>query len=449
MEWLSWIAVGVLILASYFAALHLALLGTSRSALQRRCGDREDLVAWIDEHRRTTTVTLSLLQAILRLTFICLVIVVQTGLDLPEPPPVEITGVIVAGLIAACLLWLAIGVIAPALARHVGAGLLVIATPLLRPLAAIGRPLGAVAAFLDEVVRRLAGNTDEMSDEAREAELLASIEESQLRGDLDEDAAEMLENVVEFRSTDVGEVMTPRTDIDGIEMTDDLAVIREVIMQIGHSRIPVYQDNLDNIIGILYVKDLVSYLGRDVQAFALDELLRQPIRVPETKPVNELLADFQTSEVHMAIVIDEYGGTTGLVTIEDVLEELVGEIHDEHEPDDEEDPTFTTIDDTRAEVDGRFHVDDLNEAFALELPEDDEYDTIGGFILAEIGRVPEVGETHDSHGVRFTIIEGTPTQITRIAIERVESGHEDDVASSGNGERKKRNGKKRSGDAAA
>ena len=190
----------------------------------------------------------------------------------------------------------------------------------------------------------------------------------------------MIENIVEFRSTDVGEVMTPRTDIEGIELTDDLEAIREFIVRVGHSRIPIYAENLDHIRGVLYVKDLIPFLGRDCDGFHLEPLLRQPLRVPETKPLRDLLSEFKRSEVHMAIVIDEYGGTAGLVTIEDVLEEIVGEIHDEHEPDDVDEPTLDVVDDTHAEVDGRFHIDDLNERLGLTLPENEDYDTIAGFL---------------------------------------------------------------------
>ena len=123
----------------------------------------------------------------------------------------------------------------------------------------------------------------------------------------------------------------------------------------------------------------------------------------------------------MAIVIDEYGGTAGLVTIEDVLEEIVGEIHDEHEPDDEAEPTMNRIDDSHAEVDGRYHIDDLNEMLGLDLPEDEEYDTIAGFVLAILGHVPEVGEAFQSHDARFTALAAAPTHVQRVGIELLSS----------------------------
>jgi CBS domain containing-hemolysin-like protein len=211
--------------------------------------------------------------------------------------------------------------------------------------------------------------------------------------------------------------MTPRTDIDGLEYTDDLSEIRRLIGEVGHSRIPVFEEDLDHIVGILYSKDLVRWLGEIDPDFTLRPLLRRPIVVPETKQVADLLADFQRSEVHMAMVVDEYGGTAGLVTIEDVLEEIVGEIVDEHEPDDEEQPGLRSVAEGVYEVDGNFHIDDLNESLEMQLPEEEEYDTVGGWLMACIGHVPETGESYIENGHRFTAAATTPTQVERIMIE--------------------------------
>ena len=149
-------------------------------------------------------------------------------------------------------------------------------------------------------------------------------------------------------------------------------------------------------------------------------MLRRPIRIPETKPVGDLLRDFQQSEVHMAIVIDEYGGTAGLVTIEDVLEEIVGEIQDEHDSEDEEPLTLDEVFEGRWELDGRYHIDDLNEELELDLPEDEDYDTVAGFMLAKLGRVPEAGDSFDMHGCRFQVVSAAPTHIERVGIERLD-----------------------------
>jgi len=417
MSWTFWIAVVVLFAASYASALSAAIVVVSRSALEDRLAAKghRDRAQWLFETQESTRIAVALLRAIFRVSFVGLVIVQFTGTG----PDARIqTGAIVAGcFVAAIAVWLCTSVISLAIARHASVGLVAVSMPILRAASTVLWPITRGVGFVDEVIRRLTGANLRERDDEIEADLLRSIEDTHREGGLDEKAAALLENVVEFSTTDVGEVMTPRTDIDGIELTDDLAEIRGFIAKVGHSRIPVYEENLDHIVGVLYVKDLIAYLGEDAADFRLRPLLRQPIMVPETKPVRELLGDFQRSEVHMAIVIDEYGGTAGLVTIEDVLEEIVGEIQDEHDAGEDEQPTLERKGDGRAEVDGRFHIDDLNEALGLDLPEDEEFDTVGGYLLASLGHVPAVGESYDGPNVRFTVLDASPTHIQRVGIE--------------------------------
>ena len=406
----------VLAIATWIAALKLALLRPSRVMVTYRLeiAGRERSARWLSRNFDAAIFTLSLLRTCARLAVFVLVLAatVEPGTGAPLSWP----DLAISGVISVMLLWVFTSVLAAALARHVGAALVSTGLPIIRFVTRICWPLTKAVSFIDEVVRRLSG-ANLRDDDETEAELLRSIDRTQREGGLDEAAADMLENVVEFTNTDVAEIMTPRTDIEGIELTDDLAEIRAFIAEVGHSRIPVYRDNLDTILGILYVRDLVPMLGEDVDHFRLEPLLRQPNIVPGVKPVRDLLADFQRSEIHMAIVVDEYGGTEGLVTIEDVLEEIVGEIRDEHEPDGDEEPVLVTINDTRAEADGRFHIDDLNERLGLQLPEDDDFDTIGGFVLAQLGHVPTVGEMFESHEARFTALATAPTHVQRVGIE--------------------------------
>jgi CBS domain containing-hemolysin-like protein len=412
-----WLSIVTLIAATYAATLTMAILRSSRSALEDRLEERGRARKdhWL--FTRETRLAVALGRTLLRVTFFALVLVQFTGTG--ENARLEVTDIVVAGLVAAALLWLCTSVVSSAIAAHASVGVISASLPLLRVVSLICLPLTRTVGFVDEAVRRLTGANLREREEAAEAELLRSIEDTQREGALDEKAAALLENVVEFSSTDVGEVMTPRTDIDGIELTDELAAIRSFIVSVGHSRIPVYEENLDHIVGVLYVKDLVPYLGENAAGFQLRPLLRQPIMIPETKPVGELLADFQRSEVHMAIVIDEYGGTAGLVTIEDVLEEIVGEIQDEHDADEDDTPSLEVVGDGRAEVDGRYHIDDLNEELGLDLPEDEEFDTVGGYLLASMGRVPGVGEAFETRGARFTVLQASPTHIQRVGIETV------------------------------
>ena len=375
---------------------------------------RVEAAAWLGRKFDAAIFALSLVRTIGQLSLFALVLA-QT-VQLRTEALLSWPDLLISGLISVALLWVFTGVLAVALARHVGAGLLSTSLLPIQLLTRLCRPLTLAVSFIDEMVRRLSGANLRNEDEI-EAELLRSIDQTHRKGGLDEEAASMLENVVEFTNTDVAQIMTPRTDIQGIELTDDLAEIRGFISDVGHSRIPVYRENLDEILGILYVRDLVSFLGEDAEHFTLEPLLRQPIIVPASKPVRDLLADFQRSEVHMAIVVDEYGGTEGLVTIEDVLEEIVGEIRDEHEPDGDEEPTLVSIDDHRAEADGRYHIDDLNERLGLRLPEDDDFDTIGGFVLAQLGHVPSEGESFESYDARFTALATAPTHVRRVGIE--------------------------------
>ncbi len=406
----------VLVIATWIAALKLALLRPSRVMVAHRLEvtGRENAARWLSRNFDAAICALSLLRTFARLAVF--VLVLAETIQLRTQAPLSWPDLAISGLISVMLLWVFTSVLAAALARHVGAGLVSSGLPIIQLVTRSCWPLTKGVSFIDEVVRRLSGANLHDDDEI-EAELLRSIDQTQREGGLDEAAADMLENVVEFTNTDVAQIMTPRTDIEGIELTDDLAEIRAFIADVGHSRIPVYRDNLDTILGILYVRDLVPLLGEDVNNFRLEPLLRQPNIVPGVKPVRDLLSDFQRSEIHLAIVVDEYGGTEGLVTIEDVLEEIVGEIRDEHEPDGDEEPVLVTIDETRAEADGRFHIDDLNERLGLQLPEDDDFDTIGGFVLAQLGHVPTVGEMFESHEARFTALATAPTHVQRVGIE--------------------------------
>jgi len=425
------ILVSCAIIAAWSSALRLSLQDPSRSELEQRLRRRNagpeeseetSRVEWIFTRRSRLVTEFAFLRIIcsVAVTVSYLVIFADRGAE----ASLDAGDLVLAGVVSAFTLWLLTGVVAGSLATHLGTSLLVRTLPMLRLVDLVLGPLAGISGVIDEAVRRLSGaNLQEAEASDR---LRRSIEDTTLGGDLDEVAAEMLENVVDFTNTEVGTVMTPRTEIEGIQSTDDLAAIRSIIIEAGHSRIPVYGDNLDEIRGILYVKDLVPYLGTEVEDFRLDRLLRQPIRVPETKPVQDLLGDFQRSEVHMAIVVDEYGGTSGLVTIEDVLEEIVGEIQDEHDTEEELPPAIARVGDDRWEMDARFQIYDLNEMLETALPEDDDFDTVAGFILERLGRVPEAGESVEDLGLRFEVLEAEPTRIERVAVIRLQPSDDED-----------------------
>ena len=398
---------------TYLAALAHALLEVSESALEDRFEARGGGGRWMSGRLPALCQLVGFLRTIGRVAVTLLLVVAFAELD-PSRPTLRL---LAAGATAIAILWIFTSVVAGSLARHATVGLVVGAAPLLRGIDTVGWPLRKIYELADEAVRRLTGAN--LRPAEAEEELLRTIEDSQRQGGLDESSAQIIENVIAFSDTEVGSVMTPRTDIEGIAYTDDLASIRTFIGEAGHSRIPVHEESLDRILGILYVKDLVRYLGTDGRGFALRPLLREPLRVPETKRVRDLLADFQRHEVHMAIVIDEYGGTSGLVTIEDLLEEIVGEIHDEHEPEDEAMPELAETGADLFEADGRFDFEDLAERLGFEPEEDRDYDTVAGFLLGIFGRVPRTGEHADAHGWRFTVAAAEPTRIGRVRIERL------------------------------
>lgn len=337
---------------------------------------------------------------------------------LPNAETVTLGNFVSGAACAAVLYWFFACLIASAIAKTVPIGSVLRSWYILRLISLLNPIIHWFVDSVWEVTRRLTGANLPKSESSTivEEQLLRSIEHSQREGSIPAEAAEMMENVVDLGDTDVGEIMTPRTDVKGIELTNNIGAIRTFVLESGHSRIPVYEENLDQILGILYVKDMIGFLGSDTNGFELKNILRKPIVVPDTKPVQELLADFQTSEVHMAVVIDEYGGTAGLVTIEDILEEIVGEIRDEHDDSEADEPEFQRVSETIIEVDGRFNLDDFNDELGLELPEDEEYDTIAGFILATIGHVPLQGESVETAGMKITAIEVSETQIIRLSV---------------------------------
>jgi CBS domain containing-hemolysin-like protein len=210
--------------------------------------------------------------------------------------------------------------------------------------------------------------------------------------------------------------MTPRTDIIAIEINDDLTTVLEAIRDKGYSRIPVYEGTIDHIIGLIYAKDLLTEIGRDPGAFTLRDKLRPAYYVPETKLLRNLLHEFQTQKLHIAVVLDEYGGTAGIVTIEDILEELVGEIADEYE----QTPTemFRKIDEQTFEVDARMYIDDANSELDIELPDEEDYDTLGGFVFSHLGYIPKVGDRFDYGPLTISVTAAGPRAVKRLRIKK-------------------------------
>jgi putative hemolysin len=274
----------------------------------------------------------------------------------------------------------------------------------------------------DGFIRRLAGiaeTTPQEQQEEKQEEFLTGLEHHRTEGVLDEEEQEMIENVLELSSSTADEIMTPRTDIVAVEVNADLQKVLDTITEAGHTRVPVYEDNIDNIVGLIYAKDLLPEIGKNPADFRLRDKMRNAYFVPETKPLRALLHEFQNQKLHIAVVLDEYGGTAGIVTLEDILEELVGEITDEYEETPPE--PIKKIDSDTIEADARTSVDEINDEFELDLPEDEDYETIGGFVFSRLGYIPKTGESFDYENLKFTIASAETRKIKRIQIQKIES----------------------------
>ena len=235
--------------------------------------------------------------------------------------------------------------------------------------------------------------------------------------EVDREEIELISSVLEFSDTIVREVMVPRTDMIALDadLTSEEAL--DLVIEHGFSRIPIVGDNIDDVVGLVYAKDLLKLMDTRSEPKPVMEIRRTAHHVPETKPVAELLREMQASQVHMAIVVDEFGGTAGLVTIEDLLEELVGEIVDEY---DTEAPMVENLEGGEFLIDARLSVGDLNELIDASLP-DDEWDTVGGLVLGLAGRVPMVGEQFELDGAVLTpeCVQGRRVERVRVARSRI------------------------------
>ncbi len=271
---------------------------------------------------------------------------------------------------------------------------------------AVFRPLVWMLTHINDWITRLLGVNQMDHDAISSEELRILVERGGEQGTIEAEEEQMIGAVLELGERRVHEVMVPRTDIVALDVGASLDETVDTIVDAGHSRIPVYEGAVDNIMGILYAKDLLPYLKGPDKAPDLRKLLRAPLFVPESMLVDDLLHSLQRRKVHIAVVLDEYGGTAGLVTIEDLIEEIVGEIQDEY---DTEEPMIVKLSDNEARVDGRANVDDLVDHFEINLNGEDreEYDTVGGLIYHRIGGIPKVGDKVEVDGELTLTVEST------------------------------------------
>ncbi|MEO1289009.1 MAG: hemolysin family protein [Chloroflexota bacterium] len=266
-------------------------------------------------------------------------------------------------------------------------------------------PITSIFLGLSYLLARLFGS-DKLVNTVTEEEIMTLVNAGNSGGTIEDEEREMIFSILQLDETYAREIMIPRIDIEAVEMTTTLDIALDQFMRTGYSRMPVYEDNVDNIIGLLYAKDLLNMWGNGgLQGHTAKDLVRSAYYVPETRTADNLLRDMQARNIHMAIVVDEYGGTSGLVTIENIMEEIVGDIRDEYDLNEENE--YIQQNDDEFVIDAGMDVDDVNELLGTSINSDDS-DTLGGYIFLQIGRVPIVGEAIDTDELHLTVrsIEG-------------------------------------------
>ncbi|MDH7516621.1 MAG: hemolysin family protein, partial [Bacteroidota bacterium] len=242
-----------------------------------------------------------------------------------------------------------------------------------------------------------------------EEELRELIEEGTKAGFVDKTEQELIESIFRFTDKTAREIMIPRKEVAAIDYSTPPEAILERVVEEGYTRMPVYKGTLDTIVGVINSKDVLSLIEHK-NLIILDDIIRPAFFVPDTKPISELLRDFQRRRIHLAVVVDEFGGTEGIITLEDILEEIVGDIHDEY---DEDAMPYAILPGGIVEVEGRMTISDFNAMFPFAIPESDEYDTVGGFITKLMGRIPERGDVVERHDAHIEVVEVDGRRIVR------------------------------------
>jgi len=402
-----------LLCVAVFATLNLALRITSRARLSSQLERHHlgDALGKFAHHRAHYILATGAIRAAAKVLLFITVLYFAGALN----PQVSLWHLVPSGVIAWMILLL-VGVAIPnAWAKYSGDWLIVSMLPVLAMVRILCYPLLLVMGLFDPVIRRLAGvpapDAQSHSD-ALEQEILNAISEGERHGAVDEEEKEMIESVIEFSDIWVQEIMTPRTDIVAVPKDAPLDLTLKLIAKHGLSRLPVFDGTIDKVLGVLYAKDLLSRNADE--PFDATKVMRPALFVPESKPVRDMLREFQANKVHIAIVLDEYGGTAGLVTIEDILEEIVGEISDEYEP--METVAMKRITDQTVEVDARMNIHEINDVLGIGLPEEQDYETIGGFVFSTMGKIPRVGESCQHQNVDIQVIGAEPRRVTRLRV---------------------------------
>ncbi len=286
----------------------------------------------------------------------------------------------------------------------------------LRPVELLVAPVADPILWVGTKVSNLFGTETSASASVTETEVELVVNAGELSGSLDHDQSEMIRNVLEFGDVTAGQVMVPRTQVKAFDAETPIEQLLETIAETEHSRYPVYRESVDNIVGVLHVKDLLRAAARgELKKSHVETLMHPAAFVPESQPAASVLKEMRAGRHHLAIVIDEFGGFSGIVSLEDLLEEIVGDIKDEH---DVEEPPIVDLGEGKLMADASVSITDLSRYLGADLPEDGDYHSLGGFVVSQLGRVPEVGTKLTAMGLEFVVREGDERRVTKVEITR-------------------------------
>jgi magnesium and cobalt exporter, CNNM family len=363
----------------------------------------------------------------------------QAPLEWPMALAVNIARIVVGAMV----LWLAIVWLPTALAKIWAESIIARTWRLWNFSGKLFAPSAAGSQFVERAFHRLSGKQPPVTNERElEEEIREVVTEGQREGLIEDEAREMIESVMTLGDVSVSEIMTPRTDMISLAVDADWDEALQLITRSGHTRIPVHGERRDEIVGILHIKDLLNEMVRTPggKHRPMVELLRPAYFVPESKRVDDLLQEFQRSRNHLAVVMDEFGGVSGLVTIEDVLEEIVGEIADEH--DEGSGDGIKQIDERTCEALASVRISEINQRMGLQLPEDEHFGTIGGLVFHQLGRIPHTGEEIVRGNAKIKVLDATRRRINRVAVEMLppaEAGEESNPESDAEAEQRTAN----------
>ncbi len=313
-------------------------------------------------------------------------------------------------------------------------GLCLSLLPMFRFFTSLCTPLYYVVNFISGLFARIAGaKPEDVIEDVTEGEIRQMIDEGRENGNIEESETDMIHGIFEFDDRTVGEILTHRTDVTAVELSESLDEVLRIVVENGYSRIPVYKETLDNVVGILYVKDLLELIGKDHPDFVLSNYIREPMCVPETNNLKDLFERFKSERIQMAVVIDEYGGTLGIVTMEDLIESIMGSISDEYDDEDEEEAEskIKRISDTEFLVAGLALVSEVEEELGISIRNDEECDTIGGLAVSLIGMIPQDGEHPEAtlDNLSFKIISVAEHRVEKLQLTVITEKDDDEEGS--------------------